>query len=414
MRKYWQSYQSFSFSIWAYIIVLAMVGFGYFGIIGVLQNLYFLRLGYDVQSIGFIIASGQLVWAIFALPAALIGQRFGVKRALMLGLSMSMVAFALLYSVEFLPTRARLPWLVIWNGVTWVGAALIVVNSVPYLMGVTTLEQRGYAFATASAVLPLMAFTGGLIAGQLPELFSGVLGSTPDLPAPYRAALLLVPPCYALALAAIWKAQPARREQDSSLEPAAARAPLGILLLFFVIAALSSIGDGALQAFFSIYLDRGLGLPPAQIGMIIGAAALLPAVAALISAPIMKRFGAGLTFGFSTVGLSGFLVLLSVPGVLIAAIGRMASGIMVAFGSPARNLFSQEIVGARWRTVSSAVNTIGLALGWAIAAFVGGLIIRSAGFAGVFLFGAACTLAGGALTVGYVRWRSLRSEAIGQ
>ena len=60
MRNYWQAIRSFNRSVWAYFAMWAVIAFAYFGFIGVLQNLYLLRLGYDVESIGLLIA-----WAVY-------------------------------------------------------------------------------------------------------------------------------------------------------------------------------------------------------------------------------------------------------------------------------------------------------------------------------------------------------------
>ena len=52
--------------------------------------------------------------------------------------------------------------------------------------------------------------------------------------------------------------------------------------------------------------------------------------------------------------------------------------------APARNIFSQEIVAAPWRTTGAAVLTIGMALGWATSAAGGGFLIGTVGFGGLF------------------------------
>lgn len=409
MQNYWQAIRSFDHSIWPYFAMLSLIAFSYFGFIGVLQNLYLLRLGYDVESIGLLIAWGQLVWAMGAFPAAAVGRRIGPKRALLLSLGLNAVAFVFFYAVEALPAPLRPAWLLGWNAVIWIASALFLVNTVPYLAGLTKPEQRGYAFAMQSAIFPLAAFAGGLIAGQLPGLFAGLFDHTLDQPWPYRYGLWLVPLMYALALLVFSRARPVTLEEGAAAQQEPTRAPIATLVMFGLIAILQSIGDGALQAFFNVYLDRGLGLPPAQIGAIIGVASLLPVVAALASAPLMKRFGAGATFGLSSAGAGAFLaVIATLPTVLAAAFGRMAAGAMFAMSAAARNVFSQEIVAPRFWTTSSAVSTIGLALGWGLAAAVGGASIRVVGFGGVFLLSGLCALASALLTFGFLQARRAR------
>ncbi len=190
---------------------------------------------------------------------------------------------------------------------------------------------------------------------------------------------------------------------------ASGKAPIATLLIFGVIGLLQSIGDGVLISFFNIYLDQGLGLQPAEIGALIGVASLLPIAGALLSAPMMARLGSGSTFSLSATGLGAALAMMAVwPTVIAAAIGRMIAGSMLAIGGASRNLFSQEIVAMNWRTMSSAVSTIGLALGWTVAAFAGGYIIRVAGFGPLFMLSAAMAWSSAALAFAFVRYRAAR------
>lgn len=406
MRNYWHAIRTFDRSIWAYFGMWCVIGFANFGVIGVLQNLYLLRLGYDVDSIGLLIGWGQLVWAIAAFPAAAIGRRIGPKRALMLSLVLSMVGFALFFAVEAVPVAYRTAWLFIWVTPTWLAAALFLVNTTPYLAGITTEADRSYAFSIQSAILPLMSFAGGLFAGVLPGLFAQLSGESLEQPGPFRYGLWLVPPSYALALLIFWRARGVALEEESAAQAQPTRVPLAPLAVFGLIAILQSIGDGVITTFFNIYLDRGLGVPVAEIGVIVAFGSLLPVVAALATAPIMQRLGAGRTFGFATAGLSGFLAILAaLPTVLMAALSRMGAGVMLSMSGPSRNVLSQEIVAPRWRTTSSAVSTVALALGWALAAAAGGAIIRVSGYSALFAIGSAISLASAALALAFARRR---------
>jgi predicted MFS family arabinose efflux permease len=86
---------------------------------------------------------------------------------------------------------------------------------------------------------------------------------------------------------------------------------------------------------------------------------------------------------------------------LPATLGYMGMMIALAVNGPARNIFSQEIVAPRWRTTTSAISTIGLALGWSSAAAVGGYMSAQAGFRSLFLVSAVLAFAAAALLLGY-------------
>jgi MFS family permease len=410
MQSYWQAVRSFNRGIWMYFSAWAMLAVAYLGFVGVLQNLYLVRLNFSIETIGAIMGAGQLVWAVAALPSAALGRRFGLKRAVMLGIAINCVAYAMFYSVEALPESMWTPWLIFWNTVNWTGSAVLVVNSTPYLAGLVQPGERSHAFAVQSAFFPLFGFVGSMIAGQLPALFAAQLGVSLSDPAPYRLSLWFVPAIYVVMLLIMSRVQPVHLQAATHRDHApSAKAPIATLLIFGLIGFLQSIGDGVIITFFSIYLDRGLGLAPAQIGALVGTASLLPVLAALLSAPLMQRIGAGATFATSAVGLGAAMGALAVlPSVLTATLSRMVAGAMLSVGGASRNVFSQELVETRWRALSSAVSTIGLALGWAAAAFIGGYLIRTAGFGAMFLFAGGAAWCSAALAFVYLRRRKAR------
>src|SRR5512139_3018982 len=116
------------------MIPWALLGFGYFGIQSVLQNLYLLRLGYGTEFIGLLTGSGQLFWAVCALPAAAFGRRFGLRQSIIGGWLIGALANGMLFLVEFTPRAWWTPWLFGWWALSWVGASLNSVNNIPYIM----------------------------------------------------------------------------------------------------------------------------------------------------------------------------------------------------------------------------------------------------------------------------------------
>ena len=133
----WHVLITFNRNIRLYLIAWGLLAFGYIGIQGVLFNLYLLRLGYDPELIGLLVGSGQLVWALLALPAGLFGQRFGLRTSLILSYLIVGISMALPSLVEFLPTAMWSSWLFSCWIALWAGAALNTVNSIPYLVLIT-------------------------------------------------------------------------------------------------------------------------------------------------------------------------------------------------------------------------------------------------------------------------------------
>jgi predicted MFS family arabinose efflux permease len=412
IREYWQAMRAFSPSLRRLLLAMVLIFITGFGLIPVLQNLYLLRLGFDVQFIGLLVGLGQVVWAAAALPAGLLSNRIGLRNGLMLGYALFGAALALLLLVESRPAPQWREWLMASQVIFWLGTALVTVNIPPYLMAVTGEQERRYAFAALSATIPAMALVGSLIGGVLPGLFASRLGANLDQPAPYRLALWLGP---ILACGAIWILSGAERVQvtrQNTQQLSAARAPLALLALFGLVVFLGAIGEGTVRTFFNIYLDTALGVAPAAIGAIMGLAQLLPIGAALMVPLLVARWGTGYALAAGLLGVGMFLLpLAAIPLVWVAAIAYIGVIALVTMSSTARDMFGQEIVLPRWRTTSQGVAIIGLALGWSLAGIGGGALIKTSGFDALYVAGALTSLLAAGLLLGYLRRASTRQRA---
>ncbi len=233
-----------------------------------------------------------------------------------------------------------------------------------------------------------------LVAGILPGIFAAWLGTSLDDPAPYRLALGIAPLVYLLAIWLMAGARPLRTPKAEGGGAATAR-PWLVLIFLGVVVLLQTAGEGSARAFFNVYLDTGLALEPAQIGATMGIAQVLPIVAALMSPLLMRRFGTVHTLALSSLVIGfAFVVMGVLPRWGVAGLSYAAIISMATVNGTARNIFSQELVSVRWRTTASAVLTIGLALGWATMAAVGGFLIQSTGFRGLFFASAGLAFAG--------------------
>ena len=382
-----------------YLLVWALVPFAYFGIQGVLLNLYLLRLGFGPEFIGLLIGSGQLIWALFALPAGVIGTRCGVRGAFVAGLLLSSLGSGLFLLVEQLPTGLQPSWLITSWMVMWLGAALTTVNSIPFVMGKT--KEPGRVFAAQAGLEALMGFAGSLLASFLPGLLATGMETSLTEAAPYGRALWLAPILYLLAAAALLPAQPLGEiaQEAESGDDFAPPARLFVFLGLFVF--LLSAGDGTMLGFLNVYLDVGLHVPTSRIGLVMGAGRLLPVTAVVLAPLVLQRLGSESALSWAAMGTSlGLLVVAAFPGWLAAAGGFLGIRAMSALADPAKKVLSQKAVARRWRGTTSAILTIGLALGWAASAAAGGFVITAAGFSTLFVSGAALSLFATLLMVG--------------
>ena len=411
MLKSWSIAFTFSSDVKRILGAWAMVAFAYFGIMGVVLNLFLLRLGFDVKFIGLLIASGQLVWALTSLPAGAIGRRIGLRNAIIWGHAAVGLGMGMLILVELLPRPLWAPWIFLWWLVCWGGGGLNTVNSTPYIMSAATVHERKHAFSSQSAIIALFGLVGGITAGFLPEMYISIFGGTLDSPIPFRVTLWLVPLAYLLAVLIMTGARPIKLAQETSHQDRTG-APVNLFMLLGLIILLRATGEGAARAFFNIFLDVDLHVSATQIGAIMGVAQFLPILVALTTPLILERWGTEKTLAAVGVASAAALVLLGISqNWLLAAIGFSAAVSFVAIAGTAQNLFSQELVAERWRSISAGVINIGIAIGWATSAALGSFLVDAIGFRGYFFSCAALALLSSIVLVGYMLTKRSRVQA---
>jgi MFS family permease len=343
MLEYLRTFSRLNRDLKLYLFGFGLTSFAYFGIMGVLFNLYLVRLGFGAEFIGLLIGSGQLVWAVMALPAGAIGVWLGLTRALVFSQVLTAAGFSLVLLVEWLPRPLWEGWLIAAWMILWIGAALLTVNGLPFVMAAASVEERKHAFSLQQAMIALLTFAGSLVAGWLPGALAGWIGTTLDDAAPYRLTLWMAPLTFVLACVLFGAMRPVAAAKEDDLVHHS-RPPIGLFIFFTAVVFLAASGEGATRSFFNLYLDRQLNVATAQIGAAMGFAQLLPVMIALLTPLLLARLGSGMTQAAATLALALCISLMGlVPHWLVATAALMGiQGTMAVIG-PARNLFSQGV-----------------------------------------------------------------------
>jgi predicted MFS family arabinose efflux permease len=135
-----------------------------------------------------------------------------------------------------------------------------------------------------------------------------------------------------------------------------------------------------------------------------GIGQFLPVVTALAAPWFMDRWGTGNTIIITGMSAALFMLSLAISGHWTwASASYIGVLLIIPIAAVARGLFSQEVVAPQWRTLMSAVFTIGLAFGWASAAGAGGFIIARSGYGALFLAGAMMSMVSCVLVWSYFR-----------
>jgi hypothetical protein len=209
-----------------------------------------------------------------------------------------------------------------------------------------------------------MSFAGSLAGAVLLGVVAGWTGASTANPAAYRTVMWVTPLAFAACAGAMLAAMPAPRVASSLTIWGARRLPFGVFVLLGIVVFLFTAGEGTLRAFFNVYLDTGLHIAPAQIGLTMGTAQLLTVAASLAVPCLLARFGtAGTLTLASLVAAAGLVALGAVPLLPVAGAAYMAAMSMIAVHGATRNVFSQQLVGTPWRTTTVAILTVGIGTG---------------------------------------------------
>ncbi len=403
----WRVMRTFGRDVWLMLAVFAISGFGYFGVQAVLLNLYLRKLGYDAQFIGGLIGFGQVVWALIALPAGAIGRRWGTQLALVLWHSLHAAGLALMLLSGLLPQALWTPALVLGWAIFWIGGAFGGANAGPFMMRVAPANARNLVFSAQVATFSIMGFIGSWVAGVLPGAVAALSGVPEGDASSYRLALWLTPIAHVLCVVVISRIRNANEDASGGVTLGILR-PTRTLVFWGVLMYLLTASEGAVRAFFNVYLADHLSMSTAAIGQVFGIGQFISILGALAAPVLMRHFGAPKVIWLTTAGVAlGLLTLSAVPLAEVASLAYISMLLLSAIATAARSVMSQEIVQPRWRTVIAAVQTVGLGLGWASAAAIGGAIVTGLGFASYFAISAALAAAAAVLVIWYMHRRAV-------
>jgi MFS family permease len=374
------------------------------GIFPVLFNLYLLRLGYGPEVIGLVNAAGLLAYAVFAFPAGMIAQRLGVRRAMAVGVAVTMACSGVLPLVEALPPAWRQPWMLGNQILSTAGLALFYVNANPFMVDATGAGERNHAFSTRMVIDTVSGMLGSLAGGALPGLLSLSLGLPREGPAGYRYALLTAAAISLPAVIALLLIRERRVALADAHEPvvagqvagpAAVPAPVALLAAMAVVMLLRAAGIGTSRVFFNVYLDNGLGVPTVQIGTLFAVIQLASVPAAIAMPYLVARGGLYCVVVWGSLGIAASMLPLAlVPHWAAATFGRFGTYALSAIADPALSIYQLELVPQRWRSVMSGVAGTALGVSWTALSFGGGFWIAALGYRTLFLSAAGLSIVG--------------------
>ncbi len=352
-----------------FLAAAAIFNFALF-IFVLLYNLFLLDLGFREDFVGLISSATRLGSLAGALPFAIVAQRLGLKRTLILTIAGTAAA-------EFFRAvvGASLPLvtLAFLSGAMLSGWAVILA---PAIAGAVGEERRARAFSIFLAAMISLGVLGNGIGGHLPVLMGGK-----------RAVLLCAATLSALAIL------PASRLRSWPMpEPGVRVWPRNrFLALFLVPLALWHLATGAFNPFNNVYFAR-LGFSAGRIGAVFSASQLAQ-VGALLGAPLLiRRLGLFPAIALMMAATGCALASLSAqPSPAAAVVCYVAYTSFQWMSEPGLNTLLMARVSERERSGASALTFVVAFAAQALAAFCGGRALTRFGYG--WMLAAAAALA---------------------
>ncbi len=373
-----------------------------------LYNLYLLRLSYQEDFIGQMASMAPLATALLALPTGVLSDRLGRRPFLIAsGLLLALSQIGLCLSTASTALLA-------FSFVGGAANAFIWVNHVPFLSDNAQPSRRAEAIVVWSAVQIVVRMFLSLVGGFLPGAMAWILGTSTEVPEPFRYALFLGAACSLVSVVPLLRirrqpdAAPVQeRGPDEGEDP---RRPRGVFAVVAATAGMRGFSMGLTYPFFNVFFEEELHIGPAAIGAVFFLSHLVGLPFTFSVPALVRRFGATLTILVSravsggAVGIMGALVTLpvAVPMFLLARAGEVID-------IPADQHFTTQVLPRRYWARVQSIRVCGFQLLAFFGSLIGGVLILEHGYLLVFGLAALSRTASGLVMAAWFGMRPDRA-----
>lgn len=353
------------------------------GIYGVIFNLYLLKLGYHEDFMGLMLGVVYVSSGLLSVPAAMLCDRIGRRKTLLLSSVVLALGLALLYTIT---TREIL---LLGSVLYGIATGMTAVASSPFMAENSSRDERIHLFSMNSVVMMSSSVLGSLAGGMLPGLLGGAMGDGTGLVESYRLTLYLSMIAVLLTLvplALIKETNPPRLERRERFRLIARviRSPHVQRLVF--VNMLIGIGAGMVVPFFNVYFYDVLNATTGQIGLIFSVGQIVMVAGLLIIPLMVGRFGKVRTIALTQLLSIPFLILIALTtSIYFAAIGYIMRMTLMNMANPAISSFNMEIVAEQERATVSSLTQMGWYLLYALSTFISGIMMSRGSYLLPFL-----------------------------
>jgi MFS family permease len=389
LTLYLRQLRGFSANARVYLLSEVITGLA-FSVYMLIFNLYIVSQGYERSFLGELQSLPNLIALFGAVPAGMLVDSIGRKRALLLA--------------NVLQTFGSLG-IVVSPGPNWLRMSMItfgmsqslwMVSSAPFLMENSTDEERNALFSAHFGLTTLIGFVGTLVGGYLPTLFGGLLNVDIESPAAYATTLAVTVGLSALSLIPVLMIREGPRQAAVS-----ARSFLPWRNIqnpkmagrIFLPEIIMSMGAGILIPYMNLFFKETFPISDKALGTLFAVSSVITGVATLGSPLLATRWGRIRSLVYTQLLSVPFLLLIGFSGIFwVSALSFWVRAALMNMGNPLFNAFAMEQFSERERATVSGLMGMAWNIGWTVGPFVSGYMQAhpSIGFPPIFLITCAC------------------------
>lgn len=377
-------------------------------------NFLILERGFERDFLGLVNAMPSVSALLLGIPMGVLSDRLGRKRAMLLGMGVSIACKGL--EVSVLDPRLIL-------GLAFLAGLadmLFYISQAPFMMKVSSPENRTLLFSLNFGLSTISGAAGSLFAGQLPAWLGKLLGVPPGSAAAYQAVLLVSVASSALTLLPLALLREPRGVSDGAGVPGRPPAafwrvvlrPQTLQLAFPNL--LIGLGAAILIPYMNLFFAERFALPDSRLGLLFSLASLLTGAGAVLAPRLSSLLRSKIRAVVLTqVASLVFLLLVGFsPWLWLVSASFLLRGVLMNMAVPLYHAFAMEQVReAEQGTVNSVVE-LAWQVGWAVGPYASGVVQQSLGFTPLFLVTAALYAASSGLT--WVLFHGKEAPAAGE
>ena len=384
IKQYVQRLSMLSGNARLYLVATILQGLS-FGIWGVIFNLYLnlSEVGFQLDFIGNMFAVSAIATGLVALPAGLLCERIGPKKALLIGLTANFIS--LVQIVVLQPTILLLASLVsgLIGTVGWVASA-------PFMMENSRREERTYLFSVDWALLIMMGVIGSYIGGVMPDSFNAFLGSEMGSAIGYRIALVV---SVVLALVAVFPVSLIKEskalQRQKMIDFLALRNIRShqIIVKFMIPTGLIGFGAGFIVPLLNNFFNLKFFATTEQIGVISSLGSVTLGIGVLAAPLLSSKLGKVKSVVVCEFFSMPFIMLMTLaPNLTLASTAYVARNALMNMAGPISSTLQMELVTEKERATTSGLMIMADNIPRAITASVSGGMMTGSDFYTPFLF----------------------------